>query len=489
MLCHQRGDTREALGYRRPSPVREQALNSKPNIVFIFADEMRAQDTGYNGNPDCSTPVLDAFAEQSINLTQAVSGSPVCCPYRASLMTGQYPITHGVYINDVELDPECNSIARVFGQAGYQTAYIGKWHLYGSPDGRYGRRQVYVPRDYQLGFDYWKGFECTHDYNDSHYFFNDDDTPKPWEGYDAFAQSRDAAEYITAHGRREEPFLLMLSWGPPHFPLHTAPQEYRDRYANVDVALRPNVPEPNREIAIEELRGNYSHISALDDCLAIVLDAIASTEQSENTIVVFTSDHGDMFGSHGMNRKCVPWDESIRVPFLIRWPVGFGGGGRTVELPIDAPDIMPTLLGLCDLPVPESVDGADFSNILLGREEMCGSEAALLSMPAPFTNLLNYGFSAYRGLRTQRHTYVRNISGPWLLFDNEADPYQMNNLANTDENMKLQADLENRLQRRLGILGDEFNAGEYYLKRDRLEHYGEVQVEMTDPWRDPWQGS
>ncbi len=461
-------------------------MSQKPNIVFIFADEMRVQDTGYSGNPDCQTPVLDALAGQSINLTHAVSGCSVCCPYRASLMTGQYPINHGVYINDVELDPQSDSIARAFGRAGYSTAYIGKWHLYGSPDGRYGRRHSFVPREYQLGFDYWKGFECNHDYNDSYYFFNDDDTPKKWEGYDAFSQSRDAAEYIASQAGRDTPFMMMLSWGPPHFPLHTAPQEYRDRYADVDIALRPNVPEGHRDLAREELRGNYAHISALDDCLAIVLDAIEVSGQADNTIVVYTSDHGDMFGSQGMNRKCVPWDESIRVPLLIRWPAGLEGGGRELSLPIDTPDLMPTLLGLCESPIPSSVDGKDYSGVLLGRKILGGDEAALLSIPAAFTSMLSYGFEAYRGVRTARYTYVRNTGGPWLLFDNDVDPYQMTNLINKGGYAGLQAELEGELQRRLDALGDEFHDSSYYLKRDGLERYREVQVEAVERWSDPW---
>ncbi len=126
---------------------------NKPNVVFIFADEWRAQATGYNGDPNCETPRIDKLAGQSIDLTQAVSGQPICCPYRASLMTGQYPLTHGVFTNDVELDPGCVSIADAFKAGGYTTAYIGKWHLYGSPDGHYGRRCSRVPRSHQLRFD------------------------------------------------------------------------------------------------------------------------------------------------------------------------------------------------------------------------------------------------------------------------------------------------------------------------------------------------
>ena len=459
-------------------------MKTAPNVVYIFADEMRMQDAGYAGNRDVQTPTMDRLAGEGLNLTHAVSGCPVCCPYRGSLMTGQYPLTHGVYINDVELNPNCDSIAHAFKRGGYDTAYIGKWHLYGSPDGKYGRRQAYVPRDYQLGFDYWKAFECTHDYNDSHYYFNDDDRLQPWGDYDARAQSQDAAQYIRDHAEAKTPYMMVLSWGPPHFPLHTAPQEYQDRFAHVDIELRPNVSADKQAEAREELRGNYAHIAALDDCLATVLDAIDASGQRDNTIVVFTSDHGDMFGSQGINRKSVPWDESIRVSFLLRWPAALPTGA--LPLPLDAPDIMPTLLGLCELEIPATVQGQDYSAVLRGEQALSGDEAALLNLPAAFANVLEHGFKAYRGLRTQRYTYVRNTDGPWLLFDNEADPYQMCNLVGSAEHADVQSALESRLQHRLAALGDEFLDGQAYLERDGLSHYQEVNRSCHREWQDPW---
>ncbi len=461
-------------------------MSRKPNVVFVFGDEWRMQATGFNGDPNCETPVLDRLAAQSVNITHAVAGAPVCCPYRASLLTGQYPLTHGVYINDVELDPGCHSIARAFQAGGYDTAYIGKWHVYGSPDGQYGRRSAFVPRDDQLGFDYWKGFECTHDYNDSHYFFNDDPTPRPWGDYDAFAQSRDAAAYIKDHAEAgaDTPFLMMLSWGPPHFPLDSAPAEYQDRYAEREIELRPNVPPELREQAAAELRGYYAHIAALDDCMKIVLDAIDAAGLADDTIVVFTSDHGDMRQSHALNTKLFPWDESIRVPFLLRGP-GLAQGAE-LPLPLDAPDIMPTLLGLCDLPIPETVEGHDFSPTLRGDRTPDPDDAALLLMPAAFHELRLMGMKPYRGLRTIRYTYVRNTSGPWLLYDNEADPYQMNNLIGQPEHAARQADLERRLQERLDALGDEFLRGEAYLARDGLGHYYEANDTCVNRWSDPW---
>jgi len=464
----------------------EKAMKDRqPNVVFVFGDEWRAQATGYAGDPNCRTPNLDGLAKESVSFTNAVAGCPVCCPYRASLLTGQYPLTHGVFINDVELNPDSFSIARAFGQHGYHTAYIGKWHVYGSPDGKYGRREAYVPRRYQLGFDYWKGFECTHDYNDSFYYFNDDPTKRRWEGYDAFAQSRDAAAHIRECAGRDKPFLLMLSWGPPHFPLDSAPDKYRQLYEGRELELHPNVPASLRDAAQEELRGYYSHIAALDDALAIVKNAVHEAGIDNDTIFVFTADHGDMCQSQGLDTKLFPWEESVRVPFLLRWPQ-LNKGGTENPVPIDAPDVMPTLLGLCGLPVPASVEGTDWSPFIRGEQKPTGEEAAFLIMPAEFTQLLRHGMKAYRGLRTSRVTYVRNSDGPWLLYDNKADPYQMNNLIGKPGHAQLQTRMEALLQSRLDKMRDEFLEGSVYIKRAGLGHYREVNIPCPEKWHDPW---
>jgi phosphoglycerol transferase MdoB-like AlkP superfamily enzyme len=149
----------------------------KPNLVFLLADQWRSQAVGYAGNPDVITPNLDRLAEESINFSNAVSGCPVCCPYRASLMTGRYPLTHGVFLNDVRLNNDVVSIAQAYNKAGYDTAYIGKWHLDGD------QRSAYIPRERRQGFKFWKALGCTHDYNNS-FYYGDEDVKLKWEGYD-----------------------------------------------------------------------------------------------------------------------------------------------------------------------------------------------------------------------------------------------------------------------------------------------------------------
>ena len=439
----------------------------RPNVVYVFADQWRAQDTGFAGNRQVRTPHLDGLAAQSINFTHAVAGIPVCCPARASLLTGQHALTHGVFLNDVHLADDAVSMAKLFRAAGYDTAYVGKWHV----DGR--GRSNYIPPESRQGFDYWKALECTHDYNNSRYYAGDSDDPLTWEGYDAIEQTKDVQAYLRARNQQagdrdsDSPFLLVLSWGPPHAPYETAPAEYQALYSPEDIELRPNVTPEMAGEAREWIAGYYAHCTALDDCLGELLQTLEEEGLAENTIFVFTSDHGDMLGSQGEVKKQRPWEESIRVPFLLRWPRRFGLQGREIEALLDTPDILPTLLSLCEIPIPKTVEGKDFTDTFQGGQDPSGG-AALIYCPHPFGQFLRPdGGREYRGLRTRTHTYARDLNGPWLLYDNEADPFQLENLVDRHEVASLQAELESQLQLRLDERGDEFLPGEKY-----VEHWG-----------------
>ena len=151
----------------------------KPNVIFVFADQWRAQSTGYSGNTNVKTPAIDKLAKESIVFTNAVSCNPVCTPARASLLTGQYTLTHGLFYNDKPLDKDANTIAKIYKSAGYETGYIGKWHLNGHEPGEktWDARAKFIPKDRRQGFDFWQVLECTHDYNNSWYWGNDDKRP------------------------------------------------------------------------------------------------------------------------------------------------------------------------------------------------------------------------------------------------------------------------------------------------------------------------
>ena len=437
----------------------------KPNIVFVFGDQWRAQATGYAGNPTVKTPHLDRFATESINLTQAVSGYPVCSPARASLLTGQFPLTHGVFVNDVHLDNSTVSIAQAFKQGGYQTSYIGKWHVDG-----HGRSN-YIPPERRQGFADWKVLECTHNYNQSAYYSGNSDQKLFWDGYDAIDQTKAAEDYIRQHRNSDQPFLLMISWGGPHAPYQTAPEEYRELYQPENIPLRPNVPAEAAKQAQEDIAGYYAHCTVLDDCMGSLLATIEAEDIQDNTIVVFTSDHGDMLGSQGLIKKQKPWEASIRIPFLLRYPALFGLEGQQVpEAMIGMQDMMPTLLGLSRLPIPEGVEGIDFSNFLQGDENPSDS-TALLACYHPFGQWRSgidggpYGFTGreFRGIRTNSHTYVRSLQGPWLLYDNLNDPYQLDNLVDLPQHSSLRDDLDQKLQRKLDQRKDKFLSGMEYI--------------------------
>ena len=373
-------------------------------------------------------------------------------------MTGQYPLTHGVFLNDVCLGTGAVSLAQAFAAGGYDTGYIGKWHLDGHG------RSSFIPRERRQGFGFWRVLECTHDYNHSAYY-GDGPEKRYWDGYDAAAQTREAQAYLRRRAGRSKPFLLVLSWGPPHNPYQTAPAEYRRMYTPEGIVLRPNVPADCAEAARDDLAGYYAHIAALDAQVGELLATLSQTHLADETIFVFTSDHGDMLGSQGARRKQWPFDESILVPLLLRWPAGPISGGREITAPLSAPDIMPTLLGLCGLAIPETVEGNDFSSHLCGRAGP-PDDAALIATYAPFGEWSrSRAGREYRAVRTERHTYVRDLTGPWLLFDNRTDPYQMANLVGRDDAADLRADLERTLARKLEETGDQLLPAEEYVRR------------------------
>lgn len=430
----------------------------KPNILFVLPDQWRAQAFGFAGDPNVKTPHLDHLARESVRFVNAIAGMPVCCPTRASLLTGQRPLTTGVFMNDVALNPEAVSLAKVLREAGYETGYIGKWHLNG--DGR----SRFIPPERRQGFDYWKVLECTHDYNHS-FYYADGPEKLAWSGYDAIAQTEDAVQYLRAHAQAARPFFLFLAWGPPHDPYATAPEKYRALYSAATLKLPRNVPEALREATRQLLAGYYAHCTALDDCLDTLRRTLAATRLDQHTLLVFTSDHGDLLGAHGGRNKQQPFDESIRVPLLLHWPDGLGTRGRKLDGLINSEDLMPTLLGLCGVPIPPTVEGLDFSGYLRGGQNPSDG-ATLISCAAPFGQWTRKaGGREYRGIRTLRHTYVCDLSGPWLLFDNQADPDQLHNLVGNPECARLEAELDAVLRRKLAAAHDDFLPAGAYIRK------------------------
>ncbi len=435
------------------------AASSQPNILFVVADQWRAQAFGFAGDPNVKTPHLDRFEKESVNFTQAVAGMPVCSPTRASLLTGERPETHGIFLNDVPLRTNAVTLPKELKRAGYDTGCIGKWHIDG-----HGSRSAFIPRERRQGFDYWKVLECTHAYNNSAYYADGPEKLK-WDGYDAIAQTRDAQAYLQDRAKAGKPFLLWLSWGPPHNPYEIAPPKYRAMYSPEKIKLHPNVPPSAQATARKELAGYYAHCTALDDCFADLLHTLDDTGLATNTIVVFTSDHGDMLWSHDQQRKQRPWEESARVPMLFRVPASLGIKAQRLAATINTEDVMPTLLSLCGREIPKSVEGFNFAGAMRGGADPSGG-ATIVRCISPFGEYTrSRGGREYRALRTAKHTYVRDLNGPWLLYDNEIDPFQTNNMIDRPEYATLQRNLEVRLKQKLREQHDEFRPGPYYVAK------------------------
>lgn len=454
----------------------------KPNILVVLADQLRASSVGYAGEEPVITPHIDRLAAESAVFSTAVSPTPVCTPYRGSLITGRTALSLGLVLNDIPLAHDEVTIAHAAAAAGYQTIYIGKWHLNG-PD-----RLAWVPPGAaRQGFEVWAAANFDHNYDRSIYFAGDSDTPRQWAGYDAESQTTMALDII---GERTDPrpFCLILSWGPPHHPYRTVPQRYLDMYEPEALPTRANCPDPPRE----DLWGYYAQTTFLDDQMARIVARLDALGIAEDTILAFTSDHGDMHGSHGVYKKQWPWDESIKVPFLVRYPRGVAGGTRH-DFPLSAIDIMPTLLGLAGVPVPGRVEGVDLSPFLCGSQE-APPAAVLLMNPCPFSIGDPRGpdqvpsFQGmrmeYRGVRTARHTYVRTIDRPWLLYDNVADPMQVRNLVDDPASQSLRAGLEGQMQALMDRIGDRFEPREVYYRRFgiRLDHRGKVEGIIENPY-------
>lgn len=419
------------------------------NLLFIFADQMRGQAMGCAGNPAVSTPNLDRLAAQGVRATNAISSYPVCGPYRASLLTGNHVFRNGMYFNDILLPEHNRCVGSMFSDAGYATGYVGKWHLDGP------NRWGFTPPGWRRrGFDdAWAVCNCDHNYFNAFYYT---DSPEPIEidGYEPDHHTDLAMEFIRA--RRQDPFCLFVSYGTPHNPL-VAPEEWIGRYDPAQVPQRPNVEGNHRA----DIAAYYAMIANLDWNVGRLLQQIDAIGLREDTLVVFTSDHGDMLGSQGQERKQRPWEESILVPFIARGP-DLPAGSRTDAL-LSTVDVLPTVLGLTGVSGPDDMDGIDLSMRLRGEEGPDPESTYIMDVCAA-GEALHTGVPEWRGVRTKTHTYAATRDGGWLLYDNERDPYQRHNLIDHPGSRELRASLEAMVDRHRAALQDEFREGAYYLE-------------------------
>jgi arylsulfatase A-like enzyme len=430
----------------------------RPNVLILLPDEWRAQSVGCFGNKEVQTPHLDQLARQGSLLSNTIANSPVCCPARAVILSGTYASTNGMVANDLHLRESTPSIAESFAKAGYRTGYIGKWHLDGGP-----RKPGFVPPGpRRFGFQFWAANECSHMPYRNPYFH---DTPEPVlsDKFEPEVWTDEALGFLDSVGK--DPFFLIVSTGAPHDP-YIAPKKYMDMYDPAKLTMRPNWTSVKGGTQ-EDIAGYYASITAVDDQIARILAKLKQNNMEEDTIVLFTSDHGNMLGSQGKTLKQKPWEESIRVPGILRYPARLRPAQENDTVFTHA-DFAPTLLSLCGLPVPAAMQGHDLSKELLGKKRQSSSASALLQIFGPAGNEEGGG---WRGIRTRTHLYARTQDAPWLLYDLVHDPYQTLNLIAEKEFSDLRNPLDQTLNTKMASIGDHWQADWTTPIGDGLDRY------------------
>lgn len=442
-----------------------------PNVIWVFGDQMRAQAMSHRGDPNVHTPNLDRLAREGMRFDAAVAGAPWCCPFRAALLTGLYPHQCGVIQTPQRLNPALPTLTKPFRAAGYHTAYVGKWHLGGSND-----REHYIPPEERGGFDYWVGYENNNNAYETYVYGGGDETPRRLPGYETDALTDILVAHLEAHSRRRDPggayqpFFAVLSVQPPHDPYlpPASPAPYLSGHRSpASIVFRPNVPHVRRlrERAALDLDGYYGMIENLDWNVGRLREALRRLDLDRETWIVFFSDHGDMVGSHGQWYKSSPWEEAIRIPFIVaRGSAGEYCRTGMCDAPLNHVDIAPTTLGLCGIPIPDSLTGHDYSNRCLKPRDRGGpapnpaeepDSAYLQQIPRKmYPRTVN---KSWRGVAMRDGwKYIAMPGQDWLLHDTLQDPYEMANWAHDLAFREQRIRCLRRLRRWIEETGDDF---------------------------------
>jgi arylsulfatase A-like enzyme len=451
----------------------------RPNLLFIFADQLGYTRCGYGGDTKARTHNIDKLASQGVNFRNAVSNSPVCAAYRASLFTGKHTTSTGMVINELRMRTDHECIGHVLGHGGYRTGYIGKWHLYANELGNHlDPKNSFVPRGpNRLGFDgYWAAYNFHHDYYNAYY--HTDSPQKIFYGdntYEPDAQTGLMIDFLHGAAKSDSPFAAFLSYGTPHDPwtANNVPEEYRKMFEPVSLPNPPNYKDENDKYAdawgrlqpeqresLEAWRRNYYAMTAnLDWNIGRLLDAVDKAGLAGDTIVVFTSDHGEMFGAQGRRAKNIFYEEAARIPFLIRWP-GRIPAGLVCDACLSTVDIMPTILSLMSLDIPKDVEGMDLSRCALG-DKGPEPQAAFLQNTGACAAWENG--HEWRALRDKQYTYaIYRVDKSELLFDNKSDPHQMINLAADPKHAGTLRRFRRMLATKMKSLNDTFEQCTWY---------------------------
>lgn len=417
--------------------------DKKPNVIVFFTDQQRYDTTGTHGNPLDLTPNFDDIASKGTDVHYSFTSQPVCGPARSCLQTGLFATESGCYRNEVPLPENTKTIADYFNEEGYKTAYIGKWHLGGGEDP--------VPEHHRGGYDYWLGadlLEFTSDAYDT-VLYDNDNNPVKLPGYRVDAVADAAIRYIEK--QKDDPFYLFLSFLEPHHQNHhdnyPAPTGYAKRY--IDAWTPPDLAALGG-VTHNHLSGYYGMVKRLDEALGRLRDALKSLNLEDDTIILFTSDHGNHFKTRNNEYKRSCHESSIRVPTAVYGP-GFNGGGQLQEL-ISLIDLPPTLLDAANIPVPNHMQGKSILPLVNRNKEKWPEDVFIQISES----------QVGRAIRTKRWKYAVSAPGkdPYkdsysdyyveeFLYDLSADPYELENLIGYETYQDISSMLREKLVQRI----------------------------------------
>jgi arylsulfatase A-like enzyme len=446
------------------------------NLLFVFADELRAQSVSVN-NAEVATPVLDQLVTDGVYFSNAYSNMPVCTPARGSLLTGCWPHVHQAIANDLPVTPVAPSFARSLKAAGYLCGYVGKWHLGGLP-----RNRFVPPGEERLGFDdFWASWNCHYGHFQPRWH---EDGPELHE-----APGRYEPELVTENATRgldrfaeideDRPFCLVVSYGPPHFPYQPLPPGMDGVYDPGALTLRANCAEDAAER--QDLAAYYAHTTAVDHELGRLVARLDEAGKLDDTLVVYTSDHGTMLGSHGLHHKQVPYEESVGIPLVMRGARSkLGAAGRRDGLLIGIVDLAPTLLGILGVAPEAPMQGRDLSAEIADPGSASRPDSVHLQNAIAVDQAAWEGVPPWRAVRTDRYTYARTVDGPWLLFDNLSDPDQSKNLVDDPDAAGILAELDSLLRQSSDEAGEPLLPEREYIRYCGLEAAWDARSKWFD---------
>ena len=457
-------------GCKAPQPEAAQ----QPNVIYVFPDQFRNQAMEFWGqegfrehvnfrNDPVKTPRLNEFARESMVLSSAQSNCPLSSPHRGSLLTGMYPNQSGVPLNcnstrpisTLREDVEC--VSDVFSKAGYDCAYFGKLHVdFPTPNdpehpGEYVETQrpvwdAYTPKERRHGFNYWYSYGTFDEHKNPHYWDTDGKRHEPKE-WSPLHEAKMVISYLKNEGNvrdTSKPFFIMVGMNPPHSPYRSLDDCMEEDYnLYKDQSLDSLLVRPNADPKMAKAQSTpyyFASVTGVDRAFGQILDALKELGMDKNTIVVFSSDHGETMCSQRTNDpKNSPFSESMSVPFLVRYPEKIKP--RVDDLMISSPDIMPTLLGLAGLTesIPATVHGRNFAPLFFDANAQVVRPTGALYIQnmdgeKDVNGLVQNYFPASRGFKSAKYTLALYIDRKdhklvkSLLFDDEKDPYQLNNL-------------------------------------------------------------